>query len=267
MCNLHPTPQTLRHRTPDRCRVKVAHSIDPTGQDAIGSTDEVRSRRHGVYNRRLLSDQAPEVRTTMQTTTEDASNDVRASTAGTRLTNVLIWVMAIGGAMYFAFIGALAIYHEKLPPMWAHNTILAGLMIGALVCCTMVMRQLMVKHERERRADAHRLDREILSTYDVLARRLRDHGQQIAQTREAVASIRGQEHATAREAVATRLAVASCVAEIAAVREALSQVLAVVPEAEAAAFRRGLVAAVNPPADVVPINGRNGALNGYSGRS
>jgi hypothetical protein len=275
---LHVPSMQAQHRTHDHAYVKVVQNIGTSGQVGIGGTARVRSRRHGVYNRRLLSDQAPEVRTNMQTTDDDdAPNDVRVPNS--RFASIFTWTTTIGGIVYMAVLATLAVVGGRQPlPMRVHNTVLAALIIGAVVSCTMILRQVATQSAHRRAADIRRLETlirndqaaasgELRETYEVLARRLRDYGHQIAGLRDAVAEVRGREHSVGREAVAARVAIASCAAQLAALREEVGQLAGEAADAKAAAFRRGLVAAVNPPADVVPINGRNGALNGYSGRS
>lgn len=180
--------------------------------------------------------------------TDDAPSAARAASP---LATLLISSMTIGGIAYMAITVTLAAAGRQPLPMWAHNSVLAALIIGAMVCCTVVLRQAQNHSDRERQADAHRIDREIQATYDVLARRLRDYGQQIVGVREAVAGIRGQDDDTRR-------AVASCVAELAAVREVVGQLVVAVPEALDAATRRGLIAGAQQAGGVPSIKDRIG---------
>lgn len=196
------------------------------------------------------------------TTTSDAPGAARATTdAEFKKTATFIWCMTIGGIAYLAVIVALYLTGESLPPIWLHNSILAAMMIGTVVSCSLLIHRRIARAEQDRQADVAHTGREIQATYDVLARRLRDYGSQISGVREAVAEIRGQDHAVSREVIALRVATASYVGEMAAIRKALDTLSASAPEAEDAAYRRGLIAGAQNPGEVVSIKGRIGSQN------
>lgn len=213
----------------------------------------------------------------MTTTTDDAPSAVRA-TAPAWLTTAAVWFIAIGGALYLTVSLVLGAAGEEPVPLWAHTGVLTALVVGAIVSCTVVIRQAIARgvdamergqraEAAARKADIEQVGNEIAETYTVLARRLRDHGQQVAQTRESVASIRGFEHAESRESIATRVALASAIAEFRALREAVGQLVKVMPEVRDEGFRKGLVAAAQQDADVLSIVDRAGSPNGRFTRS
>lgn len=225
------------------------------------------------------------------TTTDDVLSAAHATNHARRARILTYSLMITGGAYVVVLMYAIAV---KSIPYEIHVGAIVTLVVGTIATA---LEHILAGFDRlrdelradagraaaERQAAADRLERERQGVYEVLIRRLRDNGHRIAEVYGVFGQLREMTYrAEVRTADVRRLRGAlTMLGEVIAttyrghrsqateIAEGLpaAEVERVAEEAEEAGFRRGLVAAVNSPGEVVSINGRRGAQSSPSGRS